>query len=257
MLIKIALIICIICTFNESTALTVTQDIATNGGGKLICKTTTPLAEDQVTASGMQEYSLSVKQDMKKGTASLTSKYSLNIPHNVSPKKRTADILPSNESNNASLNAASVSITQTIINIGNTAPIDNTLANNLGENAIQKGDSRLESSEENLKNNLLENPTIIKNNYLPIYPRSFKIKSSSTGKFYMPYNISEDHILEDSSQNRYGIKMIHPNHLMHEAEVSGVDNFTAENTIRFERGQVITDFRPKLRDFNNYTGQIR
>lgn len=86
-------------------------------------------------ASGIQEYTLSVKQDLEKGTASLTSKYSLNIPHNVSLKKKNSNVSPSNEINNASLNATSVRITQTIINIGNTAPIDNTIVNNLGKNA--------------------------------------------------------------------------------------------------------------------------
>jgi hypothetical protein len=250
MLIKIALIICVICTLNGSTALTITEDIATNGGGKLTCRTTTPLAEDQVEASGIQEYSLSVKQDTEKGTASLTSKYSLNIPHNVSQKRRTANVSPSNEINNASLNATSVSITQTIINIGNTAPIDNTIANNLGENAIQKGNSRIKAPVENLKSDLLENASINKNNavtsnHLPIYPGSFRIKNSSTGKFDTPYKILEDHISGDSSQNRYGIKMIFPNHLMHGAEVSGADNFTAENRISFERGRVTTDYKMK------------
>ncbi|MDD2754209.1 MAG: hypothetical protein PHS80_01645 [Methanothrix sp.] len=243
MQIKIALIICVICTLNGTTALTITEDIAANGGGKLTCRTSTPVAEDQVEASGIQTYSLLVKQDIEKGTASLTSKYSLNIPHNVSPKRKIANVSPNKEFNSTSLNTTSVSITQTIINIGNTAPIDNTLANNLEEIAIQKGDSPVNVSEETLKIDLPENASINKNNNLPIYPRSFKIKSSPTGKFYTPDNISEDHSSEDSSQNRYGIKMIYPNHLMHRAEVSGADNFTAENTITFDGKRVTTDYK--------------
>ncbi len=244
MQIKIALIICVICTLNGSTALTINEDITTNGGGKLTCKTTTQVAEDLVDASGIQEYTLSVKQDLEKGTASLTSKYSLNKPHNVLPKRKIANVSPSNEINNASLNATSVSITQTIINIGNTAPIDNTIANNLGENAIQRGDSPVYASKEKLKSDLPENAGENKSKYLPIYLRSsFRSKSSSTGKFDTPYSISEDQISEDSSQNRYGIKMIYPNHLMHGAEVSEADNFTAENTITFDGNRVTTDYR--------------
>jgi hypothetical protein len=267
MLIKLALIICVICALNGSNALTITENIVANGGGKLTCMTDMPLAKDRVDSTGIQTYSLVANQDLEKGTASLESRYSLNISH---PKRKTANVSPSNEFNNASPNTTSVSITQTIINIGNTAPIDNTLANNLGENAIKKGDSRVKASVENLKNDLLEN-NISKNgarqkegvpngtvgqasinkgnamqanyNYLPIYSRSFRVKSSSTEKFDTPYNISEDHSSEDSSQNHYSIKMIYPNHLEHGAEFSGADNFTADNTISFKGGQVTTDYK--------------
>ena len=141
MLIKLALIICVVCALNGAEALYLHETIATHGGGQVACRTDTTVAKDWVESTGNQTYSRELNQDVEKGTASLRSIYFLNKPVNVSPKKKYVNASPNTTYTNiiqttiiASPNTTSTNIVQMFIDTKNITASEKNLKNDPPEN---------------------------------------------------------------------------------------------------------------------------
>lgn len=204
MLIKFILIICLIFAVNGAYALDFDEEIHLKGDGQLVCRTDAKIAQDRIAASGSQSYHRVVNLDTENKTVSLKSIYSLNV------SDRTK--LNVNSINNRSLNAAPVETKR------NQYPASS--GNELNP-AVNMGDSNALDYE-----------------YLPIYSRSLRVKSSISKRFDLVYNNSED-----LSKNQYGIMMVNPNYLQYGSVVTGADHFSANNSINFCGGKVITKYK--------------
>ncbi len=259
MIIKLALIICVIFALNGAEASSFREEITVGGASQLVCRTDTELGQDWVDASGPQTYSRNVKWDIEKETASLKSKYSININsanHNSSDDDNNNSDGNVNNLDNININInnsdnISVNINNSdgfYINSYNESKQNSSLNSTTSagrdppETASPKANPFVSNQKSDLPDDNSRHDSVgqrdTNSNDLPDYYKysTFKVTNRSNQQKELPSDGGSP------SRNHYGIRMTYPDQLEHEVEVSGADRFTANNSISFDGGSVSTNY---------------